>query len=156
MTSTMPLAIAWRARSWDVQWVMCSPSATGSRQASSTIWARCRGGNFLRPPQSGVVQQKLLQPALLVATTDSPDGGPVTFRLGGDGLDWFAGSDGQDDTRVLDLKPSQASVVSHGLQDGEISIGDSHGARFASTHEDTSDARAGTIPSILIRLEYVA
>ena len=152
----MPLAIAWRARSWGVQWVMCSPSATGSRQASSTIWARCRGGNLLRPPQSGVVQQKLLQPALLVATTDSPDGGPVTFRLGGDGLDRFAGSDGQDDTSVLDLKPSQASVVSHGLQDGEIRIGDGHGARFASTHEDTSDARAGAISSILVRLEYVA
>ena len=28
-----------------VQWVICRPSATGSRQASSTIWARWRGGN---------------------------------------------------------------------------------------------------------------
>jgi hypothetical protein len=135
---------------------MCNPSAIGSRQASSTIWARCRGGNLLRPPQSGVVQQKLLEPALLVATTDSPDGGPVTFRLGGDGLDWFAGSDSQDDTSVLDLKPSQTTVASHSLQDGEIGSGDGHRARFASTHEDTSDARAGTNSSILVRLEFVA
>jgi hypothetical protein len=98
----------------------------------------------------------LLQPALLVAATDSPDGSPVTFRLRGDGLDRFAGSDGQDDASVLDLKPSQASVVSHGLQDGEIGISDGHEARSASTHEDTSEARAGAISSILIRLEYVA
>jgi hypothetical protein len=83
----------------------------------------------------------LLQPTLFVAATDSPDGGPVAFRLRGDGLDRFAGSDGQDDTSVLDLKPSQASVVSHGLQDREIGSSDGHGARFASTHEDTSDTR---------------
>jgi hypothetical protein len=71
-------------------------------------------------------------------------------------LDRFAGSDGQDDTSVLDLIPSQTSVVSHGLQDGEIGSGDGHGARYASTHEDTSDSRAGAISSILVRLEYVA
>jgi hypothetical protein len=37
--------IACHARSWLDQWVMCSPFATGSRQASWTICARCRGGN---------------------------------------------------------------------------------------------------------------
>jgi len=98
----------------------------------------------------------LFQPALLVAATDSPDSGPVAFRLGGDHLDRFAGSDGQNDTSVLDLKPSQASMVSNGLQDGEVRIGDGHGARFASTHEDTSDAKAGANSSILAWLEYVA
>src|SRR5438067_2204284 len=118
MASTMPSVTAWRARSWGVQWVMCSPSATGSRQASSTIWARCRGGNLLRTPQPGVVQQELLQPAPLVAATDTPDGGPITFRLGGDRLNRFAGSDSQNDAGVLDLEPGQASVVSHRLQDG--------------------------------------
>ena len=29
----------------------------GSRQANSTIWARCRGGNLLRSSLAGVVQQ---------------------------------------------------------------------------------------------------
>src|SRR6476469_2866257 len=58
MASTMPSATAWRARSWLVQWVMCSPSAIGSRQASSTIWARWRGGNLQRMPQVGFVQQE--------------------------------------------------------------------------------------------------
>jgi len=76
----------------------------------------------------------LLQPAQLVAATDTPDGGPVTFRLGSDGLNRFARSDSQDDPSVLDLKPSQASVVSHGLQDGEIGGGNGHGARFTTTH----------------------
>jgi hypothetical protein len=98
----------------------------------------------------------LLQPALLVAATDSPDGGAVTFRLRGDGLDRFASSDAQDDTSVLDLKPSQASVVSHGLQDGKIGISDGHGARFASTHEDACDARTRATSTILVRLDYVA
>ena len=37
MADTMPSATAWRAKSALVQWVTCSPSAMGSRQASSTI-----------------------------------------------------------------------------------------------------------------------
>ena len=45
MAGTMPSVTACRARSSLVQWVMCNPSAIGSRQASSTICARWRGGN---------------------------------------------------------------------------------------------------------------
>ena len=135
---------------------MGSPSAIGSRQAYSTIWARCRGGNLLRPPESGVVQQKWRQPALLVATTDAPDGGPITAHLGGDGLDGFTGRDRQDDPSMLDLKPSQTTVASHTLKDGKIGRGDGHRARFASAHEDTSDARARASSSILARPEFVA
>jgi hypothetical protein len=71
----------------------------------------------------------LLQPTLLVAATDAPDGGPVTFRLGGDSWNRFVGSDGPDDTSMLDRKPSQESVASHGLQEGETGIG-SAGASY--------------------------
>jgi hypothetical protein len=87
---------------------------------------------------------------------DPPDGGPVAFRPGSDGLNRFARGDGQDDARVLDLEPSQASVVSHRLQDGAIRSRDGHGARLASTHGATSDARAGAISSIPGCLEFVA
>lgn len=114
-----------------------------------------QGGNLLRPPQPGVVRQELLQPALPVAATDPPDGGPIPFRPGGDGLDRFAGSDGQDDSSVLNLKPSQASVVSHGVQDGEVGIGDGHRARLTSPHENTSDARAGLSPAYSFALNLL-
>jgi hypothetical protein len=84
----------------------------------------------------------MLQPALLVAPTNAPDGGPVTFRLGGDCLDRFTRSNSQDDAGVLDLEPGQPSVVGHCLQDGQICVSDCQGARFASTHGITSNARA--------------
>jgi hypothetical protein len=80
MESMMPSATAWRARSWLAQWVMCSPLAIGSRQASPTIWARCRGGNLLGPPWAGVVQQESGKAALLVASADPPDGGGIAFQ----------------------------------------------------------------------------
>src|SRR6516162_7447997 len=103
MASTMPSATAWRAKSWLVQWVMCSPSATGSRQANSTIRARCRGGNHLRAPHPRIIQQEFRQPAVFVATTDPPDSGRVAFQAGGDGLDRFASGDSQGDPGMLDL-----------------------------------------------------
>jgi hypothetical protein len=141
MVSTMPSLTAWRARSALVQWVMCSPSAIGSRQASSTIWARWRGGNLLGTPDAGVVQQEVFQPALLVAATDPPDGGPVTLQARGDNLDRFAGGDGQHDPGMLDLKPGQAATPGYALQDGGIGSSDGQGARSASTHRATSDVR---------------
>src|SRR5262245_47784054 len=97
MASTVPSATAWRARSALDQCVMCSPPATGSRQASSTIWARCGGGSLLRPPLVGVVRQEFLGPALPVTPADAPDGGAVALRPGGDNADALPGGDGQDD-----------------------------------------------------------
>src|SRR5687768_12389188 len=120
---------------------MCSPSATGSRQANSTIWARCRGGNLLGTAEAGVVHQEFLQPALLVAATDPPDRGRVTFQAGGDRLDRFAGGNGQDDASVLDLIPTEPAMAGHRLQDGEISCRHGQGARFASTHGTASKVR---------------
>ena len=125
MASTMPSATAWRARSALVQWVMCSPSAIGSRQASSTIWARCRGGNLLGTPDAGVVQQEVFQPSLLVTATDPPDGGPVALQARGDRLDRLAGGDSQHDPGMLDLEPGQAATAGHRLQDGGIGVSNS-------------------------------
>ena len=142
----MPSATAWRARSPLVQWVICSPSATGSRQASSTIRARCRGGNLLGTPEAGVVQQEFFQSAPLVTAADAPDGGPVALHPGGDRLDRLPGGDGQHDPGVLDLEPGQAATVGHALQDGGVRIGHRQRARSASTHGATSDARERGYP----------
>src|SRR4051794_32514982 len=110
MAGTMPPLIAWRARSSLVQWVMCSPLAMGSRQASSTIWARWRGGNLLGTPQERIVQQEFLQAALLVAATDTPDGGPITLQAGSDGLDGFPGGHGQHNAGMLNLEEGQVAT----------------------------------------------
>jgi hypothetical protein len=146
MCVTMPSATAWRARSWQVQCVRCSPSAIGSRQASSTIWARCRGGNLLGSPQAGFVQQEAAQPVLLVAAADPPDRGPVAFQVGSDRLDRLAASDGQDDPGVLDLEPGEAPAAGHGLQDREVGIGDRHTMRFSATHGRPSPTGGCSIP----------
>jgi hypothetical protein len=138
----MPSAMAWRARSALVQWVMCSPSAIGSRQASSMIRARWRGGNLLRPPDARFVQQEWFQPALLVAAADAPDHGPVTLQPRGDGLNRLFRGDGQHDPGMLHLEPGQAATAGHGLEDGSIRSSNGQGARLASTHGTTSEARA--------------
>src|SRR5581483_9445808 len=135
IASTIPSVTAWRARSALVQCVMCSPSATGSRQASSTTWARCRGGNLLWPPQAGVVQQEFAQPAPLVAPADAPDGGPIAFQSGRDLVDPFPARDGQDDAGVLHLEPTQATAASDGFQDRQICPRDGQRLRSSPTHE---------------------
>src|SRR5205085_11294625 len=106
MAPTMPPAAAWRARSWLVQCVICSPSAIGSRQASSTSCARCRGGNPQRMPQAGLIEQEVFPAAVLVAPADAPDGGGVAFHAGGHRVDRFPTGHGQYDAGMLDLEPS--------------------------------------------------
>src|SRR4029453_12093810 len=120
MAATMPSAFAWRVRSRLVQWGMCNPSVTGSRQASSTIWARARGGNLLRAAQAGLVEQKMLPAAGLVAAAGTPDGGPVTPQAVSDGVDRLPAGDGEDDAGVLDLVEAQASAVGHRFQDRSV------------------------------------
>ena len=138
MASTMPSATAWLARSALDQWVMCSPLATGSRQASSTIWALCRGGNLLGASLARVVQQELPQPALFVAAADPPHSGTVALQAGGQGFDTLPGGDGQDDAGMLDLKPSQVATASHGLEDGDVRRQDGQRAGSSTAHEGAS------------------
>src|SRR4051812_25756747 len=103
MSSTMPSAIAWRARSALVQWVMCNPSAMGSRQANATIRARCRGGgNPLGAAAAGEVAEQAAQATLLVAATEPPDGGGVALVECGRIQGPLAAGDGQCDASALD------------------------------------------------------
>jgi hypothetical protein len=67
--------------------------------------------------RTGFVQQESLQAALLIATSDSPDGGWVTLQAVGDGPDGFTGGDGEDDASMLDLEPGQTPGSGNGLKD---------------------------------------
>ena len=115
----------------------------GSRQASSTIWARWRGGNLLRTSQTGLVQQECLQAALLVAATDTPDGAWVTRQACGYGTDGLPGGDGQDDAGMLDLEPSQVPGSGNSLEDRNICGSEYQRARFPTAHRSTSSGEAG-------------
>src|SRR5215469_7465289 len=101
----MPSATACRARSLLDQWVMCRPLATGSKQASSTIWALWRGGNPGGPPGALRRSQEAGQPRVLVAAADPPDRRGVVSGLDSQELDRFPGGNAQDDPRPLDLEP---------------------------------------------------
>src|SRR4051812_12828245 len=124
---------------------MCKPSAMGSRQARVMIWARCRGGNLLRPALAGFVQQESLQAAPLIAAADSPDRGRVALQAIGYGPDGFASGHGQDDAGMLNLEPGQTPGSGNGLQDRQVSSSDGQGARFPATHGRISYAEAGLI-----------
>jgi hypothetical protein len=115
----------------------------GSRQASLMIWARCRGGNLLRTALAGFVQQERLQAALLIATADPPDRGPVTLQAVGDRLDGLTAGNCQDDAGMFDLKEGEVSAAGHGLQDRGIGRSDCQGLRLPTTHGITFGAGAG-------------
>src|SRR3954470_18120519 len=104
MASTMASSTALRARAALDQCGVCSPGATGSRQASWMIWARWRGGNPLGAPRAVGVGQQPSEAVLLVAAAEAPDGGGIALPAGGDAVDRFASGDCQDDTGALDLE----------------------------------------------------
>jgi hypothetical protein len=60
---------------------MCNPTAIGSRQASSTIWARWRGGNPGRTARSLGQFQESVEPALAVALAGAADGLDIALHL---------------------------------------------------------------------------
>src|SRR6266550_9544092 len=105
MASTIRSAIAWRARSRLVQWVMCNPLAIGSKQANSTIWARCRGGKPLRSARALRFAKDGSESVLLIAATDTPDRGLITLHLVGNRLNPLPGPHRQKNTGMLDLEP---------------------------------------------------
>jgi hypothetical protein len=96
---------------------MCKPSAMGSRQASSMIWPRCRGGNLLWTALAGFLQQERLQAALLVAVSDTPDGAGITLQAVGYGPDGFTSRDSQDEAGMLNLEPGQVPGSGNTLED---------------------------------------
>src|SRR6185437_9762696 len=96
MAGTIPSSTACRAKSSLDQWVMCSPLATGSRQARATIWARWRGGNPTGTSGSGWRGEQSGQAAPLVAAAGPPDGGLVALHLKSDRAVVHAPGVGQD------------------------------------------------------------
>ena len=72
--SMMPSATAWRAKSALDQCVMCRPRATGSRQASWMIWARCRGAENRRLQNvlAAVTQEEVISFEDPAAELDGP------------------------------------------------------------------------------------
>jgi hypothetical protein len=71
-------------------------------------------------PQTGLIQQEVLPATLLVAATESPDGGRVAFHAGGHGVDRFSSGDGQYNAGMLDLEPSEVPGSGNRLEDWEI------------------------------------
>src|SRR4051794_31232379 len=101
----MPSLAACRARSALVQCVMCNPLAMGSKQANSTIQARCRGGKSLRSSGALSLAEHGTKPALLIAATEAPDGGFIALHLAGDRLNPLAVPNRQKNAGMLHLEP---------------------------------------------------
>src|ERR1700687_1776993 len=116
---------------------MCRPLAIGSRQASLTISARCRGGNPGRPPGSVWWCQEAGQSRVLVAAANPPNRRAVALRAEGQIVDRFSGSDAQDDLCPLDLIPGEGSTAGALLQERGIVGSNLQNQRFATTHGTT-------------------
>jgi hypothetical protein len=82
-----------------------------------------------------IAGQDVSQPTFPVAPADPPDGGPIALQAACDVADALTGGDGQDDPGVLDLEPSQATVVRDELQQRSIRFGEGQRARLSTTHE---------------------
>jgi hypothetical protein len=85
-----------------------------------------------------IVGQDVPQPGFPVAPADPPDGGPSALQAAGDVADALPGGNGQDDPGVLNLEPSQATVVCDELQERNIRFGEGQRARLPTTHEQAS------------------
>ena len=120
------------------QWVMCNPLAIGSRHANSTIRARWRGGNLLGMSRARIVGQDVPYATLSITTADAPDGGAIALQAVGDLADALSGGHGQNDPGMLDLEPSQATVVRDELQDRNVRSREGQRARLSTTHEQAS------------------
>src|SRR3954464_8890825 len=96
MLATPPSATAWRARSSLDQWVICRPLATGSRQASSTIRARWRGGNPGRASRSLRLFQEPWYSRVVVTPAGPPHRADIALQAGGDGRGPLPGGDRKD------------------------------------------------------------
>ena len=79
------------------------------------IWARWRGGNPLGASRAVGVGQQRGEAVLLVAATKAPDGGGIALPAGGDAVDRFAGTKGQDDTGTLDLEEGERGLAGDAL-----------------------------------------
>jgi hypothetical protein len=102
------------------------------------IWARCRGGNPLGASRAVGVGQQPGEPFLLVTAAETPDGGRVALPPGGDVVERFASSHGQNNAGPLDLEEGQGGLACDALQAGEVTRGKRNRARFATAHGEPS------------------
>src|SRR5262249_51471694 len=123
-----------RARSRLDQWVMCRPLATGSRQASSTIRARWRGGNPGRSARSLWLFEEAREPRVLVEVAGAADRADVTLQPGGAGGGPLPRGDRQDRAGAPDLVPRRGLALRDGLKDGAVMRSDRQGTRSSTTH----------------------
>ena len=156
MAGTIPSRIAWRARSSLDQWVMCRPLATGSRQASSTICARWRGGNPVGVSRPAGWGQESHHPGSLVPPAGPPDGGLVALHLEGDRARPHTSGVGQDDPSTPDLIPGQGLTSGDLLEYHQILRGDRKRSGLSSTHRATSPLWAVSDHSITSGTEFLA
>jgi hypothetical protein len=89
-------------------------------------------------PRARIVGQDVSYATLSVAAADPPDGGAIALQAVGDLADALSGGHGQDDPGMLDLEPSQATVVRDELQDRNVRSGEGQRARLSTTHEYAS------------------
>src|SRR6266545_2337808 len=113
---------------------MCNPLAIGSKQANSTIWARCRGGKPLRSSRALGIAKYSSESVLLIAATDAPDGGLVTLHLHGDGLNPMTSPERQKNAGMLDLEPRLRPAMGDVLQDSDVGCSDFERTRSSTTH----------------------
>jgi hypothetical protein len=60
---------------------MCNPLAIGSKQASSTIWLRWRGGKLLWATGARGFPQHAVESVFFVTAANPPNGADVALRL---------------------------------------------------------------------------
>jgi len=150
IAATIPSRTACRANSVLLQWVTCRPRAIGFRQASWTIWDRCRGGNPRRSPRALRGRDQPAEAVALVTTAGAPDGGRVALVGVGDCLNSTAVGDRQHDPGAADLEPGGAQTTGQPPERLLIIRGDrqrsgvsaSHGGRLAEREGRTTQSIA--------------
>jgi hypothetical protein len=113
---------------------MCNPLAIGSKQASLTIWARCRGGKTLRSARALCLVEHAGESLLFVAATQPPDGHLVTLHLDGNRLDALPGPNRQENPGMLNLEPRLRATSGDIFQYPYVGFGDVERPGSSTTH----------------------
>ncbi|HSU66995.1 MAG TPA: hypothetical protein VLJ39_09000 [Tepidisphaeraceae bacterium] len=137
IASTMPSATACRARSSLDQWVTCNPRATGSRHASCTILARCRGGKPFGSARTVRCRHQPVHPTPFIEPAGPPDRGAIALHPVGHCTNPLAAGDRQHGAGTADLKPRQRLATGDLSQGGGILRSERQIAGFSTTHPGT-------------------
>jgi hypothetical protein len=89
-----------------------------------------------------------VQAALLIAATESPDGGRIALVDAGHVLDALAIGDGQDDASALNGGERKGAAVGELAQGREVGTQQREGVRFATAHGNKLRCSARITPMI--------